>query len=292
MNGTPTNRRRHLLNRPLAFALALAALAATLLLAPSAGAQPPLTIDWGYVPADLRGRNGEQFTFNCAPNGSLAATVWGTDVYTDDSSVCKAAVHAGVIRLAQGGTVAVTILAGRTAYQGSTRNGVTTEGYGSWSGSFSVAPAGAAANAPAPAPASTSSPASSLVGQSATACKGAERYRFSVLSAGWGTAIVDRTAPAGMMWAVAIADVTSLNTEYGYFQGLVAVRDDRGRRFDWVLFNGPDIYVEDELANQNDVTPSWAGVDAGGTLRVAIPFLVNAGATSLTLVPNNIGCGG
>jgi hypothetical protein len=66
------------------------------------------------------------------------ATVWGTDIYTDDSSVCLAAAHAGVITLAEGGTVQVTMLPGEDNYEGTKRNGVTTSDYGTWGGSFSV----------------------------------------------------------------------------------------------------------------------------------------------------------
>ena len=52
--------------------------------------------------------------------GGNAGTVWGTDVYTDDSSLASAAVHAGVLTLGQKGVVKVTLLAGQQAYQGST----------------------------------------------------------------------------------------------------------------------------------------------------------------------------
>lgn len=67
------------------------------------------------------------------------ATVWGTDIYTHDSSVCLAAAHAGVITLADGGMIQVTMLPGEKEYTGSERNGVTTVDYGEWGGSFSVA---------------------------------------------------------------------------------------------------------------------------------------------------------
>lgn len=132
-------------------------------------------------------------------------------------------------------------------------------------------------------------PAQSLVGQRITVCKGAERFRFTVVSADWREVIVDRSQP-GSVWAVAIADVTSLNADYSYFQQLVDVRDDRNRVFQWVLYNGPDIYVEDELALAYNVTPSWAGVNPGQTVRTAIPFLVSADARSLLMIANNIGC--
>ncbi len=79
---------------------------------------------------------GTQVTYQCPPNGTLH-TVWGTDVYTDDSSVCTAAVHAGKISRAQGGTVTFETRAGQSSYQGTTRNGVTTlDWITPWPGSF------------------------------------------------------------------------------------------------------------------------------------------------------------
>ena len=73
---------------------------------------------------------------NCSPSGRL----WGTDVYTDDSQVCLAARHAGVIGPA-GGAFTVTIAAGEGSYTASTRNGVTAASWGRWGRSFTVAPA-------------------------------------------------------------------------------------------------------------------------------------------------------
>jgi hypothetical protein len=68
---------------------------------------------------------GTRRVFICRPNLPLQS-VWGTDVYTDDSSICSAAVHAGVITLAQGGVVTIVIGAGQESFSGSTRNGVTS----------------------------------------------------------------------------------------------------------------------------------------------------------------------
>ena len=64
-------------------------------------------------------------------------SVWGSDVYTDDSSVCGAAMHAGAIGKA-GGLVMIEILPGRESYEASARNGVTSSPYGPWAGSFSI----------------------------------------------------------------------------------------------------------------------------------------------------------
>ena len=90
---------------------------------------------WDASATNFRGRNGERFTFTCEPNGHLSS-VWGTDVYTDDSRVCSAAVHSGLISVASGGTVVIEIRAGQVSYTGSERYGVTSSSYGSWSGSY------------------------------------------------------------------------------------------------------------------------------------------------------------
>ncbi len=90
---------------------------------------------WQRTANPFRDRIGETIEFECDPEGE-ASTVWGTNTYTDDSSVCTAAVHVGLITFDDGGTVKVEILAGEQEYIGSTSNGVTTKNYGSWGGSF------------------------------------------------------------------------------------------------------------------------------------------------------------
>lgn len=114
---------------------------------PGAGG-PPSTITWttqGSAVAPV----GQSAVVGCPPGGT-AGTVWGTDVYTDDSSVCTAALHAGLVQLATGGVVQVTGLPGIPAYVGSMRNGVTTRNYGTWPRAFRVEPAGAGAIPPPP----------------------------------------------------------------------------------------------------------------------------------------------
>jgi hypothetical protein len=70
--------------------------------------------------------------------GTNTGSLWGTDVYTDDSSVALAAVHAGLLKAGERGLVQVTLLAGQNSYRGSTRNGVTSNSYGAWAGSYKV----------------------------------------------------------------------------------------------------------------------------------------------------------
>lgn len=93
---------------------------------------------WAMNATTFRGMDGMEFDYAC-PGPGVEASVWGTDVYTDDSSVCTAGVHVGVITLATGGTVRIRILAGRDMYTGSERNGITSLDWTTpWAGSFEV----------------------------------------------------------------------------------------------------------------------------------------------------------
>ncbi len=84
----------------------------------------------------FRDRTDEVLYFEVT--GSTTGGVWGTDIYTDDSNLATAAVHAGVLENDETGVVKVTILPGEEEYQGTESNGVTSWDYGSWSGSYSV----------------------------------------------------------------------------------------------------------------------------------------------------------
>lgn len=85
----------------------------------------------------MKGDVGSTHLFIC-PTGCGATSAWGTDVYGDDSSVCTAAIHAGVLNVS-GGCVVVTIAAGNNRYESSFRNGIKTFSWGSWGRSFTVA---------------------------------------------------------------------------------------------------------------------------------------------------------
>jgi hypothetical protein len=93
--------------------------------------------DWTMDATQYRGQNGSRYAFTCPANGT-ADTVWGTGPYTDDSSVCTAGVHAGVITFGRGGRVVVQIAPGQDRYAESSANGVRTSSYGSWSGSYLI----------------------------------------------------------------------------------------------------------------------------------------------------------
>jgi hypothetical protein len=83
---------------------------------------------------DYRNNTGKSYLFRVT--GSVAGSIWGTDVYTDDSNLATAAVHAGLVSSGQIGVVKVTLLPGEAEYSTSTRNGVTSGSWKSWTGSF------------------------------------------------------------------------------------------------------------------------------------------------------------
>ena len=92
----------------------------------------------------------ESYTCTCKA-GFVVGGVWGTHIYTTDSSICAAAQHAGAIT-ADGGVVKAVAAPGQADYPASTQNGVTSQHWGAFDQSFMfVAPgAGFAATTPKP----------------------------------------------------------------------------------------------------------------------------------------------
>jgi hypothetical protein len=99
---------------------------------------------WRWTAEHLRGQNGAVATFACPPGGPpvdadlVRYAVWGSNPYTDDSSVCRAGVHAGVITEEEGGEVTVSILPGMSWYPPTYANGIQTSFWASWIGSYEV----------------------------------------------------------------------------------------------------------------------------------------------------------
>jgi len=93
----------------------------------------------GVCPADAKGYRGASRTVQCACRADqMWGTIWGSGLYTDDSSICLAAVHAGIITRS-GGMVSFVPAPGQNSYTGTVQNGITTKAYGGWSGSFRFA---------------------------------------------------------------------------------------------------------------------------------------------------------
>jgi hypothetical protein len=126
------------------------------------------TTVWNQIPADFF----DAVTLECPPGGRLGGPVWGTDTYTMGSTICVAAVHAGVITAEKGGVVSVARAPGLREYPGTARFGVTSASYGTYPDAFTVKAARGFDTLPvrtAPRPASSepppaSSPSASGVG--------------------------------------------------------------------------------------------------------------------------------
>lgn len=88
----------------------------------------------------FRDQPGLRIQLCCPPNPdrTRVGTVWGAEVYTDDSAVCPAAVHAGKLPFGRGGSVTIEIRPGQASYRGTDWNGVVSQPYGEWGGSFVV----------------------------------------------------------------------------------------------------------------------------------------------------------
>jgi hypothetical protein len=74
-------------------------------------------------------RSGSSLLFDVT--GSADGMVWGTDVYTGDSTLASAAVHAGALRPGERGVIRVTFVDTlNVAFVGSERNGIWSESFG------------------------------------------------------------------------------------------------------------------------------------------------------------------
>ena len=96
-----------------------------------------LEIEWNTRGNELEGETDDTINVTCPAEG-VTTSLWGTEIYTDDSSVCTVAVHMGLITVEDGGSFVVTILDGEEAYTGSIQNEIESSDWGDWSRSFSV----------------------------------------------------------------------------------------------------------------------------------------------------------
>ena len=79
---------------------------------------------------------GKKFYFRVT--GKLGGAVWGTDIYTSDSRLATSAVHCGALKVGETGILEVTMLASPPRYTGSSRNGVSTGNWGSYTAAYSI----------------------------------------------------------------------------------------------------------------------------------------------------------
>jgi len=103
---------------------------------------------WNGIPDDFT----DPIVVNCPPEGDASRPIWGTDVYTRDSTICVAAAHTGSITPEKGGLVTVRRAPAPKEYAGTERFRVTSQRWGSSADAFTVAAARAAAPTPPPPP--------------------------------------------------------------------------------------------------------------------------------------------
>ena len=78
-------------------------------------------------------------TYYFRVTGDVTGQVWGTDVYTGDSTLAAAAVHAGLVKIGEAAVIKVTIEQPLTRYQGSDRNGVISREFGHYGTAYRLA---------------------------------------------------------------------------------------------------------------------------------------------------------
>ena len=85
-----------------------------------------------------RGQSGKVLHFEVI--GSNSGSIYGSDIYTDDSDLSTAAVHVGPLKVGEKGVVKVTILPGQPSHSSSTRNGITSSAWSQYPGSYKLEP--------------------------------------------------------------------------------------------------------------------------------------------------------
>ena len=82
---------------------------------------------------DKRGKIGEYYEYKIKV--SEEGTVWGDDIYTDDSNIAKAAVLEGKCKLGEEKVICIKIIEGKSSYSSCSKIGLSSNSYGYWDGS-------------------------------------------------------------------------------------------------------------------------------------------------------------
>lgn len=77
-------------------------------------------------------------TYYFRVTGESTGPLWGTDVYTGDSVIAAAAVHAGALKPGESGVVKITVEQPLSRYQGSVRYGVTSQDFGQYGTAYRI----------------------------------------------------------------------------------------------------------------------------------------------------------
>lgn len=77
-------------------------------------------------------------TFQFRVTGAATGSVWGTGIFTTDSSLATAAVHSGLLKVGQTGVLKVSIVPSPAGFTGSTKNGISTYDYGPYPSAYKI----------------------------------------------------------------------------------------------------------------------------------------------------------
>jgi LCCL domain len=83
---------------------------------------------------DLCDQIGATYYFRV--KGEPQGPLWGTDVYTGDSALGVAAVHAGLVKVDEIAVIKAAVVAPLAQYQGSSRHGVTSHDFGRFGSAY------------------------------------------------------------------------------------------------------------------------------------------------------------
>jgi len=78
-------------------------------------------------------------TYYFRVTGAAEGPLWGTDVYTGDSTLAVAAVHAGCLKVGETAVLKVTVEPPLSRYTGSVRHGVTSHDFSSFGTAYRIA---------------------------------------------------------------------------------------------------------------------------------------------------------
>ncbi len=86
--------------------------------------------------SDYIGKYDIEFIFRVTANKE--GPVWGgkDNVYTSDSYIATAAIHAGILKDGQTGIVKLKMIPGKNSYPEITRNGIQSNSFEEWEGSY------------------------------------------------------------------------------------------------------------------------------------------------------------
>ena len=101
-------------------------------------------LDSGYLAADAPSNMLDLVepvgaTYYFRVTGKSEGPLWGTDVYTGDSALAVAAVHAGHVKVGDTTIVKVKVLPPPPTFAGSVRHGVTSHDFGRYGSAYSLA---------------------------------------------------------------------------------------------------------------------------------------------------------